>query len=385
MKQKAVKYGPALLALALTFSLMGNLCIQADAKAMEESGEAGAAVALKIDADVTRPGTNSDSFAVGQNHTWILRCGIPEGLENAREWSITDTLDHRLTYRPGSSVVTLYDMAGQRLPLEAGVHYALEEGWIRQNGQTVDQIRIELTLEGLEWAQEHLGKGALEPELQIRFQAAINTAAAAGETIPNRCRMDYTDAHGNSHQALSDQPEVHTGGITLRKSNGAGSPLPGAVFRIARLASEEELTDPAVSKDCVVLEEEKLLVVYEDFYPDMDMAGEKVGQVATDDAGMAELCGLAYGTYYIVETQAPAGYNLLTQPIAVIIDGTSHLTEADGWVDAQGKAVDNTVRVVNTKFLLPNSGGVGTTMFTVTGLWILICCAALLLMNRKRI
>ena len=79
-----------------------------------------------------------------------------------------------------------------------------------------------------------------------------------------------------------------------------------------------------------------------------------VQEFTTGDDGRIRMNGLAYGTYYILETKAPTGYNLLTEPVAVEIDADSHLEE-------------EIIKVYNTKFLLPETGGIGTGIFTVFG------------------
>ena len=90
-----------------------------------------------------------------------------------------------------------------------------------------------------------------------------------------------------------------------------------------------------------------------DFYTDGEFT-ETVSEATTEEDGVIHMYGLAYGTYYIVETKAPEHYNLLTEPVTVEIDSNSHLEEA-------------TVHIYNTKFFLPETGGMGTTLFTVLG------------------
>lgn len=340
--------------------------------------------APKIEKDVTEIDNNSDSFDVDEIHTWIIRSGVPAGIANAVKYTITDTIDYRLTYKQGSPVVKLFTRAGEETTLESGTHYTLSEGKTEVDGRSVDMFTVSLTAEGMAFVASNLGTGEETPEIRVYFQSVINENAAMGETIPNQAHLDYTNSTGVEYDEDSDLPEVHTGGINLLKTDAEGVKLPGASFKIARLATEAEIADESVTKATLVLEEEELTVVFEAFHATKDLSGEKVYEVTTDETGAAVIYGLAYGNYYIVETKAPAGYNLLTQPIAVIIDEASHLTEVDGWKDTEGNVVDNTIHVVNTKFVLPQTGGIGTTVFTVVGLGLIGTACCLLLINRKK-
>ena len=95
--------------------------------------------------------------------------------------------------------------------------------------------------------------------------------------------------------------------------------------------------------------------------------------VKTDKNGAASFNGLADGTYYLVETKAPAGYNLLENPHKVEVKGGS--TEADLSVNAN---VAN-----STGTTLPSTGGMGTTIFYVLGS-ALVLGAVVLLVTKKR-
>ena len=74
----------------------------------------------------------------------------------------------------------------------------------------------------------------------------------------------------------------------------------------------------------------------------------------TDANGQISWSNIPYGTYKLVETKAPDGYNLLDGDIEVIID-KDHIN------------VTKTIENVPVKEL-PATGGMGTTLFTVIGL-----------------
>lgn len=81
-------------------------------------------------------------------------------------------------------------------------------------------------------------------------------------------------------------------------------------------------------------------------------------------------------TYYLEETVAPAGYNILTARQAVTIS-----SDADDHTN--GIQNDTTAVINNAGALLPSTGGMGTTLFYVIG-GLLVVCAAVLLVTRKR-
>ncbi|MGU8047911.1 isopeptide-forming domain-containing fimbrial protein [Streptococcus suis] len=81
--------------------------------------------------------------------------------------------------------------------------------------------------------------------------------------------------------------------------------------------------------------------------------------------GKFEVKGLNAGTYQLVETKAPDGYALLTSPIEFQVGlGT--------WTDNSETAIDGHTRVNNKKVTIPQTGGIGTLVFTVVGLSVMV-------------
>lgn len=92
--------------------------------------------------------------------------------------------------------------------------------------------------------------------------------------------------------------------------------------------------------------------------------------------------GLAAGTYYLVETEAPAGYNKLTAPIKVVItkNGDDFTISQDG-TDETDKIID----VENsTGSILPSTGGMGTIAFTVVAALLVLGVAVSFIRDRKK-
>lgn len=100
---------------------------------------------------------------------------------------------------------------------------------------------------------------------------------------------------------------------------------------------------------------------------------------AVIEAGNVTIKGLANGTYYLEETEAPAGYNKLTARQSVTIEnGNLDATLVDGKYQSGGVEVEN-----STGSELPSTGGMGTTIFYVVG-GLLTVGAVVLLVTKKR-
>ena len=108
-----------------------------------------------------------------------------------------------------------------------------------------------------------------------------------------------------------------------------------------------------------------------------------VTEITTDKNGKFEFVGLDEGTYQLHETEAPEGYNKLAADIEVVI--TSTYDEAALTATYKINSADPaTIEVENkTGGLLPETGGIGTTIFYVIG-GLLMVAAAVLLISKKR-
>ena len=177
---------------------------------------------------------------------------------------------------------------------------------------------------------------------------------------------------------------IPVGGINILMTNVAGEPLEGAGFRLVRELRDGELTDASVEKTILRIRDENRVMAVEQFWCDRSMQGAKTDQTVTDETGKASIYGMAYGTYYLVETRAPEGYNKITSPIRVTAHKYSHLVQEDNVRDDQGDVMDNTFHIVNVRYKLPDTGSWGTLQLAAGGTGILFSSAALLFLNYRR-
>lgn len=126
---------------------------------------------------------------------------------------------------------------------------------------------------------------------------------------------------------------------------------------------------------------------------------ENATKVTTNDEGSAKFAGLDAGTYFLQETKAPTGYNPLTEDIEVKItaaynddgklntgdgSGTSVTPVNDTSTPANTIGYQITSKVGNSSgSALPETGGIGTTIFYVVG-GIMMVVAIVLLVTKKK-
>ncbi len=330
-----------------------------------------------------------------ETHNWILTASIPEDIRGGKSYVIEDTLDNRLDFLDNVRVqLELQDQAGAigdgsitlnmannsgalvdtqiNTVLVNGTDYILNVNDVDSlaDGKPSDYFRISLTPSGMAKA------GAVvnyqnDAVIRVYFDAQINGNAELATNIPNQATINYTNAFGISYTDESDKPVVYTGGIKVRKVDEQDNELllEGAIFQVYRPATEKELANDDIEK--VYIEGVTDAVIPVEFCATETLNASKVSSVTSVKDENVLIYGLAYGDYYLVETKSPAGYVLLDDPLAFTIDETSHL-EGNEFV------------VTNVKgMILPETGGMGTTMFTMTGL-VLILGASIVLAGRGR-
>jgi len=199
----------------------------------------------------------------------------------------------------------------------------------------------------LTWADEE-GKTIYDYSVPVKveYTATVTKVGADAAGIKNAATIKYNDTTNTT------EVEVDTYQITLKKVDDKKAALDGAEFEIRRNTQDGEA----------------LALV--------DLGGGTYRIATSEDettttvikAGTAIIKGLdGADKYYLKETKAPEGYNILTEQKEVTMANADQVVEVENQAGAE----------------LPSTGGMGTTIFYAIGA-ILVIGAGVVLVSRRR-
>ena len=178
----------------------------------------------------------------------------------------------------------------------------------------------------------------------ITFTTAITNEAQVGQ-VTNSVALTYQSETGKEG-TLTAQDTANIYGITVDKVNLKGDKLSGAEFSL--YYGNDETT---ALKDTPV-------------YTSATVNGALTFQ------------GLNPGIYWLVETKAPDGYKVMSKALKIVIDEKDP-DEEPGYAEE--------VTILNTANVsLPITGGMGTLIFTFSGIALMGAAALLYIRSRKK-
>ena len=209
-------------------------------------------------------------------------------------------------------------------------------------------------------------------EFTVTYYAKVNKDAVVTEK--NKAQLEYGNKPGETTTTTPSEAKTPTYPLDINKiKKGSEEKLAGAKFKLYKDSAEDE------SNVIKVTGSEGKYVV-----DPTSNTTEFESVDSIDDKGYnLHVNGLDAGTYYLVETKAPAGYNKLTDPIKVTITKTGD-TE---WTISKGDEVetDKIIDVENsTGSILPSTGGMGTIAFTVVAALLVLGVAVSFIRDRKK-
>lgn len=275
------------------------------------------------------------SVDVGETVTYTITGKVPDTTGfTSYTYKITDTMSEGLTFQ-NDVTVTIGGTAVQLSPVYAN------------NG-------FELSIPVMDYQGTQIGA-----EIKVSYTATVNDAAVA-VVSENRAQLTYSNDPSDSTKTAStpeDKETVYSAMVVIDKyaAGDENKKLAGAQFRMYK--TNDDGTD--------------LYYKYNSTDNKVEWVAKANADVKTTDTkGAASFDGIADGKYYLEEIKAPEGYNLLTAPTEVTVNGAASLTA--------------TVKVPNaTGPMLPSTGGIGTTIIFIIG-GALVLGAVVILVTRKR-
>lgn len=204
---------------------------------------------------------------------------------------------------------------------------------------------------------------------------------------------DSTGTGGSTDDSKEDIVELRIFEIDIKKINQAQEGLSGATFQ---LYPDENGNAGDAEISLIAKENDTYL-----FPGDTTAPGTATKNTfTTPENGIIKIQGLEAGTYWLKETEAPSGYNKLDADVKITLtpkfdDTTGVLESCTVEYKCDGKPGSDTVQAgsgnsptvtIMNKYTssFPNTGGIGTVIFTVAGLGLLAAVTVSFMHSRKR-
>lgn len=320
-----------------------------------------------------------DQVEIGETVNFDLRTNVPKYPANAiaKQYAISDTLSAGLTLEADS--IKVYGVNKENVEIELyegtaeGTAYTQEITRPDPNKRTT---RFTLTFD-YDQIKDY-------DKIHVDYNAVVNSnAVVGGAGNPNEAVLKYNNNpyDDTSWKEKKDEVKVYTYGLKVNKVDNENNPLTGAEFTLSEDPDGSNLMpffktgDGTYRVPATAEEAQKAITTLQ------------VG-ANSDAKGKLNISGLSVGTYYLIETKVPGGYNKPSNPVTIIEikdedhDGLPTIND-----DNANEFVDGFVAldVVNTKgFKLPTTGGMGTFLFTMGGVAIMGVAILLFFVLRRR-
>lgn len=330
----------------LVGSSMGALCSldTAHPEATIKDKNEKPTVDKKIDLD----GTNfaeKNSVNIGDHVSFKTTINVKPGAKN---YVLHDRMDSHLEY------TSIYHVEDNLANLSDTTDFVVKTDGLT-DGCTFE---ISFTEAYYKKNRENIDTGKLT-KITVQYGANVKDDAVINEPMKNTTHLTYGDQNTVTNES---ETTTKTFGIPVFKYTGNNEALAGAKFILS--------TDP----DCEESTAIKFTRNSEDKY-----RYDKTGTATLESlsTGRIDIEGLKAGTYYLKETKAPDGYNLL-KTIQKIEIGE------DGSIKLDGDVITGDVKVKNNSGIeLPSTGGMGTTLIYLAGI-VLVVLSGYVLISKRR-
>ena len=318
-----------------------------------------------VDKKVTSGDT---SVAVGDTVAYEITTTIPTYSSEYTDhvFKIYDTMTEGLTFNKDSLKVYINN---EEIKDSTSVYELFTDEKLNEDDDDIKTFIIDFA--------ENYVKNNGGKAVKVTYSATVNEKAVYVNN--NKAGISYKNNPDSMTDATTDGTDVpvYSYGINLTKNDASNKKtlLNGATFTLVDKTGAEI----------------KFSYNNGTIFVEKDNTSEDLATVTVAGKdGQLVINGLDEGTYVLTEIQSPKGYTLLANPIEITIKA-----QADGMIDENQTKVDNqladvengviNITVSNQKgFSLPETGGMGTYLFTIGGIVIMAGAAFALIAMKKR-
>jgi len=322
---------------------------------------------------VTKTVEGAGAVMVGDKVTFSITASIPSTIADSHLYVIQDRMHMALDVDLSSFVVNALTASAEPTSLIEGTDFYI--GYLTESRD----VAVIFQQPG------HI-KLAQAADVVVTFDTYVNDwlLQVPGLTVPNVAHVDFHDPEDRYIVGKSNLVTIESAAIRVTKVDQAGQPLSGSSFKIASTQANakagnflrlDSVTSVLYDFDADATSDWTRLGTENDYTINPGNTAEFVGLRDQADVGGT----LVWQTYWVVETAAPAGYNLLADPIEVSFEAVFNELDDSAHYDHVAY-----LTVTNSKgFILPVTGGAGTIWLTVVGV-VLIGVAVLVGVTRKK-
>lgn len=304
-----------------------------------------------IDKQVMEDSTNNwgdtNTADIGQTIYFRTTINVHAGAEN---YVLHDTMSKGLTYLGVSKIEHIIpDVSTTTVP---GEYYEVVTTGLT-DGCTFEVV----------FSNEFTNHISKNDKVIVYYEAMLNrNAIVASDGNPNEAKLDY----GEGNTTTSDKTNTYTFGFDIVKTDSQNTLLDGAGFKVY---------------DALTGGNEVKVVLMEDGETYRRAREDETGVEIVVKDGKVRIVGFDNGTYYLEETTTPSGYNQLAARHKFVIADSNLDAVFSGSIFSTGSGV----HVVNKAgSMLPETGGLGTTIFVVLG-GFAVLAAGVVLFAKKRL
>lgn len=327
-------------------------------------------VNLKGEAPSIEKTADKETVEIGQVVTYTIKGTIPDttGYEYY-VYKIKDTLTNGLDFVTDAQGETLATNP-YLVSVKIGDNMATEES-AALSGEGNRTMTLDLST-WIKKNQESKGQ-----EFTVTYYAKVNSNAVVTEK--NSASLEYGNDPDNTTITTPSEAETPTYPLQIHKfvKGDAEGYLADAKFRLYR------------TEDDAKGDQNPIAVTGDNGEYTVDPTSKNYDMVSVrtdiNNKMNLKLNGLAAGTYWLVETDAPAGYNKLTAPIKVTITKSGD-TDVNNWGLSKDDVPedDKIIDVENSSgTILPETGGMGTVLFMVVAVVMILGVAISFIRSRK--